>query len=100
MEFASSANRRGLEVAILTGNSKAVADHAAEKFGIDTVFTEVLPEDKAGKINELRQGGRRMAMVGNGVNDAPALPTADIGIAIGAGTDAAVNAQLLRRLEL
>lgn len=99
MEFAPSANRRGLEVAILTGDSKAVADHAAEKFGIDTVFTEVLPEDKAGKINELGQGGRCVAMVGDGVNDAPALAAANIGITIGAGTDAAVNAQLLRCLE-
>jgi P-type Cu2+ transporter len=85
-------HEQGIEVMMMTGDARPVADAVAAELGIDTTFAEVLPEQKASKIEELQRAGKRVGMVGDGVNDAPALVTANVGIAIGAGTDVAVEA--------
>lgn len=90
-EAVRALHRRGIQVAMLTGDSRAVAQWVARELGIDQVFAEVLPAEKESIIRQLRQAGHYVAMVGDGINDAPALVAADLGIAIGAGTDVAIE---------
>jgi Cu2+-exporting ATPase len=90
-EAVSKLHQLGIRVAMITGDSYAVADSVAKRIGVDEFEAEVLPADKASAVKRFRAGGKKVAMVGDGVNDAPALATADVGIAIGAGTDVAIE---------
>jgi P-type Cu2+ transporter len=90
-EAVTELHRLGIRVAMISGDSKTVANSVARRIGIDEVAAEVLPADKASAVERFQSGGKRVAMVGDGVNDAPALATADVGIAIGAGTDVAIE---------
>lgn len=90
-EAVAALKEKGIHSIMLTGDNLKVANWVAKQVGIDEVYAEVLPNDKAHQVQQIKDGGRRVAMTGDGVNDAPALATADLGIAIGAGTDVAME---------
>ncbi|WP_434120919.1 copper-translocating P-type ATPase [Salinicoccus roseus] len=90
-ETVAELHKRNIRAIMLTGDNQKVADHVAEQIGIDEVYAEVLPDQKADKVAEIQERGLVVAMTGDGINDAPALTRADVGIAVGAGTDIAMD---------